>query len=134
VDERGLPDQIEKAVGQVLRSLGTGVRLLDRDHLLQMALRLNDVAAQEKDRGQYVLAKALCQRALDIFEKTVPPDHPQLADILQNYAGILRCIALAMSREAAHLEARAAAIAANCQPEERFFHSASPEPDARVRR
>src|SRR5262245_46232292 len=101
-----LPDQIERAVGEVMRSVGIRARVLDRDHLLTIARSLNERAVLEKDLGHYELAKALCQRALDIFEKTVASDHPQLVEILENYASILR-------QEAGLLEARAAAIRGN---------------------
>ncbi len=43
------------------------------------------------NQGRYRVAEALCGRALDIFEKTVAPDHPQLVEVLEEYAGILYC-------------------------------------------
>ena len=130
-DDRDLQEQIEKAVGQVLHSLGIRARVLDRDHLVEIALRLNDRSALEKGQGHYRLAEALCRRALDIFEKTVDPDHPQLVGVLENYAGILRCAY--RSQEAALLEARAAAIRAS-RAEERFFRPLSPDPDSRIQK
>jgi Tetratricopeptide repeat len=128
-DDRDLPEQIEKAVGQVLRSLGIRARVLDRDHLLKIALRLNDLSALEKGQRHYRLAEALCQRALDIFEKTAAPDHPQLVEVLENYSGILH--GAGRSQEAALLEARAAAIRAN-RPEGRFFRPLSPDPHSPI--
>jgi hypothetical protein len=118
-----LPAQIEKAVGEVMRSAGIRARVFDRDHLLTIAGRLNERSAREKDQGHYELARALCERALDIFNKTVADDHPQLADILENYASILR-------QEASLLEARASAIRGNA-PDRKFGHS--PGPDTRIR-
>jgi hypothetical protein len=120
----GLHDQIEKVVGEVMHSVGIRARVLDRDHLLTIARSLNERAVREKDLGHYELAKALCQRALDIFDKTVADDHPQLADILENYASILQ-------QEAADLKARASAIRANL-PDPRFPRS--PQPDTRIQK
>jgi tetratricopeptide (TPR) repeat protein len=130
-DERALPGQIEDAVGQVLRSLEIHARVLDRDHLLKIALRLNDRSALEKGEGRYQLAEALCLRALDIFDKTVVPDHPQLVPVLENYAGILHCAG--RSREAALVQARAETIRAN-RSEERFFRPVSSSPDSRIQK
>jgi hypothetical protein len=117
-----LRDQIEKAVGEVMHSVGIRARVLDRDHLLTIARSLSERAALERDLGHYELAKALCQLALDIFDKTVADDHPQLADILENYASILQ-------QEAADLKARASAIRAN-PPDGRF----RPQPDTRIQK
>jgi hypothetical protein len=116
-------------MGQVLRSLGIRARVLDRDHLLAMALRLNELAAQEKSQGRYPLAGALCERALDIFENTVAPDHPQLVEVLDNYADLLHCTG--RPQEAALLEARAAAIRAG-RAEKSFVLPLAPEPDPRI--
>jgi hypothetical protein len=110
-----LTKQIEEAVGQVLCSTGIGARVLDRDHLLLIARRLNERSAREKGLGQLILAEALCQRALDILETTVPPDHPQWVEVLDNGASILH-------QRAALLEARAGAIRAS-KADERFFGS-----------
>ena len=98
-----------------------------------MALRLNDASVREKGRGRLQLAKALCERALDIFEKTAVPDHPELAAVLLNYAEILRRICPSMSRDAALLENRAEAIRANHPPDERFFPSNPSTQDARIK-
>jgi hypothetical protein len=130
-DDRAVPGEIEQVVGQVLGSLGIRARVLDRDHLLKIALRLNERAAWEKDQGRYELAEALCQRALDIFDKIVVPDHPQLVPVLENYAGILHCAC--RSRESALLEARAAAIRAN-RPEEKYRRPLSSNPDSRIQK
>ena len=50
------------------------------------------------------------QRALLIFEKAPGPEHPDLAQSLENYAALLRQTARA--NEAARMEARAKAIRA----------------------
>jgi hypothetical protein len=110
-DEIDFQQQLEEAIHQALRSLTIRGRLLDRDHLMQMATCLNEQAALEKDRGRYQLAEALIQRSLDIFDKTVVPDHPQLVPVLRNYADLLH--RAGRTPEAAHLEDRAAAIEAN---------------------
>jgi hypothetical protein len=125
-DQADLPSQLEEAVGQVLSSLGIRARVLDRDHLLRMARCLNARAALEKDQGKHQLAEALCQRALDILEKTAPPGHPLFVEVLENNADILH-------REAALLEARAAAIRAG-KPEERISPFRSGGPDWRIQK
>jgi Tetratricopeptide repeat len=128
LSDRDLSDQIDKASGEVLGSLRIRGRVLDRDHLLQVALGLNDRAAAEMGQGCYQLAEALCQRALDIFEKVAVPDDPRLAAILDNYAGLMECTARA--KEAAPLRSLAAAI--HARPEERFFAARSRGPDSRI--
>jgi hypothetical protein len=130
-DERDLQQEVEKAVGQVLHSLRLQTRVLDRDHLLQIALRLNERVAREKDQGHYHLAEALCQRALDIFDKVAVPEHPQLVEVLENYADLLHCVGRA--EEAAPLEARAGAIRAK-RAEQGLFRSLSPQPDSRIQK
>jgi hypothetical protein len=128
-DDGDLPEQVEKAVGQALRSLPFRGRVLDRDHLIAITLRLNELAALEKGHSRYRLAEALCQRALDIFEKTVADDDHRLAEVLENYASILH--ATGKSQEAGVLEARAAAIRAS-RVEDRFFRPLGTDPDSRI--
>jgi Tetratricopeptide repeat len=110
LDERNLQEQITEAVDRAMHSLDIRGRLLDRDHILQMAIRLNDQAVLEKDRGRYQLAEALIRKSLDIFEKIAVPDHPELVAILKNYADLLR--RADREPEAIPLEARAASIRA----------------------
>ena len=60
-----------------------------------------------QDTGRYAEAEPLYQRALAILEKSLPPDHPNLATVRENYAGLLD--ELGRADEAAALRARAAA-------------------------
>ena len=60
--------------------------------------------------GRYSEAEPLYARALTIREKTLDPEHPDLATSLENYAALLRQTGRA--DEAARMEARAKAIRA----------------------
>ena len=75
-----------------------------------MATALNNLANLYRDRGWYVDAKPLYQRALAILEKALGSDHPNLATSLENYAALLR--KTERGNEAAKLEAHAKAIRA----------------------
>ncbi len=55
----------------------------------------------------------LYQRSLAIFEKALGPEHPDVAQSLENYAALLRLTARA--DEAERMEARAEAIRANSE-------------------
>ena len=61
-------------------------------------------------RGKYAQAEPLFQRALVISEKALGPEHPDVAKVLENYAGLLR--EMKRSAGAGELEARAQAIRA----------------------
>ena len=61
-------------------------------------------------QGKYEEAEPLYQRALAIREHTLPPDHPYIAGILDNYASLLH--GLNRLHEAQALEQRATAIRA----------------------
>jgi hypothetical protein len=61
-----------------------------------------------QDTGRHEQAEPLFQRALAIVDKSLPSDHPNLAVIHENYAGLLD--ALGRSDEAAALRVTAAAI------------------------
>jgi hypothetical protein len=127
LDEGDLQQELESVVGQIMRSVGIRARVLGRDHLLQIALRVNEAAAREKDQGRPQLAEALCQRALDLFDKVVTQDHPLRTKILENYADLLHRIGRA--QEAASLESEAAAIRNN-RTDEEVFNSLLPQPDS----
>src|SRR6202023_2497463 len=51
VDDVCLQDQIKEAVDRALRSLAFRGRVLDRDHLIQIAIRINEQAVIEKDQN-----------------------------------------------------------------------------------
>jgi hypothetical protein len=109
-DDDNLREQVEFAAGEVLESLGVRARLLDRDHLIKLALRLNDRSIRERREGRLRLAEALCLRALGVLDNTVVPEHAAMAPVLENYAALLD--ADGRSSEATDVAARAAAIRA----------------------
>jgi len=55
---------------------------------LEEACRLHDLAVSLRAQGQYVEALATAQQALAVFEREVGPDHPDVANVLNNLAGI----------------------------------------------
>ncbi len=61
-------------------------------------------------RGRYTDAEPLHKRSLAIREKTLGPEHPDVATSLENYAALLR--QTGRSNEAAELETRVKAIRA----------------------
>ena len=73
-----------------------------------MAIVLDTLASLYRDQDRYGEAEPLYQRALAIDEKALGPDHPTVAEDLENYAALLR----KMSRldEALALEVRARSI------------------------
>ncbi len=64
-------------------------------------------------QGRYAEVEPLFQRALAINEKALGPEHPDVAQSLENYAALLRQTARAY--EAKRMEARAKAIRAKYQ-------------------
>jgi hypothetical protein len=125
LDEGDLQQELESVVGQIMRSVGIRARVLGRDHLLKIALRVNEAAVREKDQGRPQLAEALCQRALDLFDKVATPDHPLRAQVLENYADLLHRVGRA--QQAAFLESEASAIRSNRTDEEVCL---PPQPDS----
>ncbi len=61
-------------------------------------------------QGRYAEAEPLYQRSLAIREKALGPDHPHVAQNLENYAALLR--KTGRNTEATKMEARAASIRA----------------------
>src|SRR5215510_785361 len=55
---------------------------------LEEACRLHDLAVSFRAQGQYAEALASSQQALAVFEREVGPDHPDVANVLNNLAGI----------------------------------------------
>ncbi len=75
-----------------------------------MATSLNNLAGLYDNQGRYAEAEPLYQRSLAIREKALGPEHPDVAQSLENYAALLRNTEL--NDEAEKLEARAKAIRA----------------------
>ena len=75
-----------------------------------MAIALSNVAELYRTQGKYVEAVPLFKRALAIREKALGPEHPHVAQSLENYPDLLR--KTNREAEAAELEARAKAIRA----------------------
>ena len=61
-------------------------------------------------QGKYTEAEPLYERSLAILEKALGPEHPQVAQSLDNYAALLH--KLNRDAEAEKMEARAQAIRA----------------------
>ncbi len=55
-----------------------------------MATSLNNLATLYQARYRYAEAEPLYQRALAIRDKALGPDHPHVAQSLENYAALLR--------------------------------------------
>ena len=75
-----------------------------------MATSLNNLALAYSFQGKYAEAEPLFTRALNIWERAFGPDHPTLAQGLENYAALLRKTNRPV--EAAKMEARAKTIRA----------------------
>jgi hypothetical protein len=75
-----------------------------------VATCLNNLALLYETRGEFRHAEPLHKRALAIREKTLGPDHPDVAISLGNLAALYR--EMARTKEAEVLEERAARIRA----------------------
>ncbi len=75
-----------------------------------MAASLNNLASLHQAQGNYAEAEPLYRRSLAIREKALGPEHPDVAQSLDNYAALLR--ETGRADEAAEMEARAKAIRA----------------------
>jgi hypothetical protein len=53
-------------------------------------MSLNNLAALHQAQGQYEAAEALYRGALAIMERTLGPEHPDVAMMRENYASLLR--------------------------------------------
>ena len=73
-----------------------------------LATSLNNLAALYRTQGAYAKAEPLYQRSLKIREKSLGPEHPGLAQSLENYAELLSKTGRA--KDAAQLVARAQTI------------------------
>ena len=82
-----------------------------------MATSLNNLGLLYLAQGKYAEAEALYQRALAILEKSLGPEHPDVAQVLENYADLLR--ETGRGEEASSMEARAQAIRAKQSEQDR---------------
>ncbi len=76
----------------------------------RLAASLNNLAELYRAQGKYTQAEPLYRRALAIWEKTLGPEHPDVATDLENYAALLH--KLNRAAEADKMKARAQAIRA----------------------
>ena len=77
---------------------------------MRLAKGLNNLGALYSTQRKYAVAEPLFKRSLSISEKALGPEHPYVADSLENYARLLR--ETGREGEAHRLEARAKAIRA----------------------
>ena len=75
-----------------------------------MASSLQNLALLSREQGLYAEAETLSVRVLAIVEKAYGPEHPTVAEVLGNYANLLR--KTGREEEASSMEARAQAIRA----------------------
>ncbi len=80
----------------------------------RLPLSLNNLAWLYRLQGKYAEAEPLYQRALGIYETALGPEHPHVADTLENYADLLR--KMERDAEAEEMEKRAKAIRAKRDP------------------
>ena len=73
-------------------------------------MSLNNLATLYQAQDHHAEAEPLHQRALAIREKTLGPEHPLVAQSLENYAAVLR--KTGRDKRAAMMEARAKTIRA----------------------
>ena len=73
-----------------------------------MAGSLNNLAACYHFQGQYAQAEPLYQRALNILQKSLPADHPNLATGMENYATLLEKLGRKEEAQQWHAKAEAA--------------------------
>jgi tetratricopeptide (TPR) repeat protein len=75
-----------------------------------VATSLNNLALLYSTQGNYAQAEPLYKRSLEIREKALGPDHPDVATSLKNIAELYR--KTGREKEAEEFEKRAAAIRA----------------------
>ena len=65
---------------------------------------MNNLAELYRVQAKYVEAEALYKRAMAVLEKALGPEHPHVANVLENMAK--RCRNMGKEEEAEKLEAR----------------------------
>ncbi len=78
--------------------------------IVTLAPNLNKLAQLYSTLGKYAEAEPLFRLSLAIRENSLGPEHPDVAQSLENYAALLR--ETGRADEAAEMEARAKAIRA----------------------
>ncbi len=78
---------------------------MNRDDKSSRYRHPNNLAGLYHYQGRYPEAELLYRRALAIWEKTLGPEHPDVATSLENYAALLR--KTGRDAEAARMETRA---------------------------
>ncbi len=74
----------------------------------RLATSLNNLGANSEEQGKYAEAEPLYKHSLQICQKTLGPNHPQVATSLENYAELL--YKTNRSAEASKLDQQAKAI------------------------
>ena len=105
---RGAPPSSQNVEVQLLQTLETAESLGDGNPLLLSSLY--SLAAYYQEQGEVGKAEFQYKRALTLKEQMSGPEHPDVAMILHNYAGLLR--EAHRYQEAENLSARANAILA----------------------
>lgn len=108
----GSPPPSHQVEVQLLQTLETAESLGEGNPLLLSSLY--SLAAYYQEQGQLGKAEFQYKRALHLKEQLSGPEHPDVATILHNYAGLLR--EAHRYREAENLSARANAIMAKHSP------------------
>ena len=109
---KGSPPSSENAEVQLLQTLETAESLGTGNPLLLSSLY--SLAAYYQEQGEVGKAEDQYKRALTLKEQVSGPEHPDVAMILHNYAGLLR--EAHRYQEAENLSARANAILAKRSP------------------
>ena len=110
--QRDSPPSPQKVEVQLLQTLETAETLGDGNPLLLSSLY--SLAAYYQEQGEVGKAEYQYKRALTLKEQVSGPEHPDVAMILHNYAGLLR--EAHRYQEAENLSARANAILAKRSP------------------
>ena len=104
--------QYAEAEEQLVAALEEAEKFGEQDPSL--AFSLNALGLVYRDQGQNAKAEPLYRRSLVIREKALGPEHPDVAQSLENYAALLRKLkpirSLLPWSEVAKMEARAKAI------------------------
>lgn len=96
------------------RALEIWGKNLDKPDDPNVAQALNSLALTYGAQGRYSEAEPIFKRSLAIREKVLGPEHPAVAESLENYSALLR--KLNRESEAAAMEERAKAIRAKNPP------------------